>query len=361
MDQEMQDDSPPAMAQRNGGFVYLDAPDSGVRDQSLIACSGWMIRDGSTEITFEVNGVAVEHVRPVRRDPVKAMYPGMDVAGFEFWIDAYRCMRPPSRAIHLVARGKRVLAERFFWVRPRDLAESRRSLLTLFLHMSKTGGTAIRQEMEAVAAAASPSYQGILAAYYMPHVMALTPETVSQYDFIFGHLWHGAHKIAQARPYTYLTVLREPNAYLESLYFYQKDVAGEIGHRSIFEFLADPNHETETDNHFVRMLSGRGRRAGPITPDDVRMAIANIDRDFAFVGITEDMPRTLQRFSEITGFDLRGTGRENVTPLTDERRTLDRGEFAAAARKHVKYDLEIYRYVKAKFFDDADASQQQCA
>src|SRR5215471_4546947 len=233
MGEEARDDSPPAMSRRNGGFVYLDMPDSGVRDCPLIVCSGWMIRDGGTEITFEVNGIPVEHIRPLRRDPVKAIYPGADIAGFEFWIDANRFMRLPSRALHLVARGKRVLAERFFWVRPRDFAEASRSLLTLFLHMSKTGGTAIRRTMEAVAAAASPSYQGILAAYYMPHLMALTPETVSQYDFIFGHLWHGAHKIAQARPYTYLTVLREPNAYLESLYFYQKDVAGEIGHRSI--------------------------------------------------------------------------------------------------------------------------------
>jgi len=350
MDQELHDASPPAIARRSGGFVYFDAPESGVCSRPLIACSGWMIRDGG-DIVFEVNGIPVEDVRPLRRDGVKAIYPGADVSGFEFWIDAYRYMRPPSRALHLVARGRETLAERFFWVRPRDFAEASHSLVTLFLHMSKTGGTAIRRTMEAAAASASPPYQGILAAYYMPHVMALTPETVSHYDFVFGHLWYDAHKIAQPRPYTYVTVLREPHAYLESLYFYQKNVVGAVSHASIFEFLEDPKHETETDNHFVRMLCGHGRGEGPMKPDDVRMAIDNIERDFAFVGIAEDMPRTLHRLSAITGFDLRGTGRENVTPFTDERRLLDREAFAAAAEKLVRYDLEIYRYVRSKFFD----------
>lgn len=354
MDREHQDESPPALARRNGGFVYLDTPESGVCNRPLIACSGWMIRDGA-EITFEVNGVPVEDIRPLRRDPVKAIYPGADVAGFEFWIDAYRYMQPPSRALHLVARGRETLAERFFWVRPRDLAEASNSLLTLFLHMSKTGGTAIRRNMETTAAAASPPYRGILGAYYMPQLMKLTPETVAHYDFIFGHLWYDAHEIAKGRPYTYLSVLREPYAYLESLYFYQKYVAGEVSHASIFEFLADPKHETETDNHFVRMLCGHGRGEGPMKQDDVRMAIGNIDRDFAFVGIAEDMPRTLHRLSVLTGFDLRGTGRENVTPPTDERRQLDREAFAAAAHDLVKYDLEIYRYVRARFFVAADS------
>jgi hypothetical protein len=308
-----------------------------------------MIRDGA-DIAFEVNGVPVEDVRPLRRDPVKAIYPGADIAGFEFWIDAHRYMRAPSRALHLVARSRQILAERFFWVRPRDFAEASHSLLTLFLHMSKTGGTAVRRTMEAIAAAASPTYRGILAAYYMPHLMALTPQTVAHYDFIFGHLWYGAHKIAPTRPYNYLTILREPYAYLESLYFYQKVVVGAVSHASIFGFLADPKQEAETDNHFVRMLCGHGRGDGPIEADHLRMAIDNIDRDFAFVGIAEDMPRTLHSLSAITGFDLRATGRENVTPSTDERGLLDRAAFAAAAHDLVKYDLEVYRYAKAKFF-----------
>ena len=125
---------------------------------------------------------------------------------------------------------------------------------------------------------------------------------------------------------------------------------GAVSHASIFEFLADPNHETETDNHFVRMLCGHARGEGPMKPDDVRLAIDNINRDFAFVGITEDMPRTLHRLSAITGFDLRGMRRENVTPPTDERRLLDRKAFAEAAHDLVKYDLQVYRYVQRKFF-----------
>ena len=348
MDQERQDESPPALARRNGGFVYFDTPESGVCSRPLIACSGWTIRHGA-DIVFEVNGAALEDIRPVRREPVKAIYPGAEVAGFEFWIDAYRHMRPPSRALHLVARGRETLAERFFWVRPRDHAEASKSLITFFLHMSKTGGTAIRRGMEEIAAAASPPYRGILAAYYMPQLMKLTPETLAHYDFIFGHLWYGAHEIAKDRPYRYLTVLREPYAYLESLYFYQKHVVGAVGHASIFEFLADPEYRTETDNHFVRMLSGLGRAEVPITQEHVRIAIEHIDRDFAFVGIAEEMPATLHRLSAITGFDLRATGRENVTPLTDERRLLDRAAFAKAARDLVRYDLEIYRYARSRF------------
>jgi hypothetical protein len=308
-----------------------------------------MIRDGSA-ITFEVNGIPVEQIRRLRRDGVSALYPESDVVGFEFWIDAYRYMRLPSRALHLVARGKGVLAERLFWVRPRDAVEASQSLLTLFLHMSKTGGTAIRRSMETIAAAASPIYQGILPAYYMPHVLDLTPETVSHFDFVFGHLWYGAHQIAKGRPYIYLTVLREPYAFLESLYFYQKYAVGAITHHSIFDFLADIEYKNETDNHFVRMLSGRPRGRDPLTTEDLQLAIANIDRDFAFVGIAEDMTGTLQQLSVITGFDLRSTGRENVTPPSEERQTLDRSAFASAAGELVKYDLEVYRYVKAKFF-----------
>src|SRR5215216_7659206 len=128
MDQELHDASPPAIARRSGGFVYFDAPESGVCSRPLVACSGWMIRDGG-DIVFEVNGIPVEDVRPLRRDGVKAIYPDADVAGFEFWIDAYRYMRPPSRALHLVARGRETLAERFFWVRLRDFAEASHSLV----------------------------------------------------------------------------------------------------------------------------------------------------------------------------------------------------------------------------------------
>lgn len=46
MGHEMHDESPPVPAQRNGGFVYFDMPDSCVRERPLITCSGWMIHDG---------------------------------------------------------------------------------------------------------------------------------------------------------------------------------------------------------------------------------------------------------------------------------------------------------------------------
>lgn len=348
MDQGNANNLPPAIARREGGFVYFDTPESGVCGLPIVACSGWTIRDGH-DISFEINGTPIENIRSVKRAGVKSLYPDADVAGFEFWIDANRHMRAPNRALHLVARGRETLAERFFYLRPRDAAQASASQLTFFLHMSKTAGTAIRRRMEMIAAAASRPYEGILAAYHIPHLLGLRADTLSYYDFVFGHFWYGAHQIARGRPHTYLTVLREPFDYLESLYFYWKNVVGLVAHASVFDFLDDPKMKWDTDNHFTRMLTGMVQER-LVTSEDMRIAIDNIDREFAFVGLVEEMPRTLHRLSVLTGFDLRDTGRENVTPPSEERKQLDRQAFAAAARGCLQYDVEIYRYVRSKFF-----------
>ena len=197
-------------------------------------------------------------------------------------------------------------------------------------------GTAVRRTMEATAAAASPPYPGILRPITCRIVWRCDAETVSHYDFVLRPLLVRRAQIATRTAATASsTVLREAVDYLESLYFYRKRVAGAV---STCVDLRLPQRTRNTIQRPTTIscacCAAMGAAIGPIKPDDVRMAIDNIAAYFAFVGIAEDMPFTLHRLSAITGFDLRGTGRENVTPLTDERRLLDRAAFAAAAHDH---------------------------
>ena len=112
--------------------------------------------------------------------------------------------------------------------------------------MSKTAGTAMRRRMEAIAAAASPPYAGILRPIIFRIFWQLRADTLSYYDFVFGHFWYGAHEIARGRPHSYLTVLREPFDYPELLYFYWKIVAGHVAHASVFDSLDDPKMKVGT-------------------------------------------------------------------------------------------------------------------
>lgn len=341
-------DTPPDISRRQGAFAFFERPANSVCRNPLITCMGWTIA-GDCEPTFEVNGVPIEHIRFVKRDDVEAAYPDSDAKGFELSIDAYRYLRPPSRALHVVARGKDVLAEQFLWLQPRDSAEAAKSLLTFFIHLPKTGGTAVRVGMQAMAAAAAPPYDGILTLYDVPQLMTLTRDTLLWFDFVFGHFGYGTHQIARERPFTYLTVMRDPYEFVASLYFYQKYVSRAIEHRSIYDFIEDPESRPKITNHFTRNLCGLERES-TVTSDHVPIAKRNIDEHVAFVGLVEEMPKTLAKLSALTGFDLRHTGRHNATPPNEERATLDRAAFEAAVQDRVRYDLEIYDYVRSKFF-----------
>jgi hypothetical protein len=128
-----------------------------------------------------------------------------------------------------------------------------------------------------------------------------------------GHFGYGVHNLVP-RPFSYVTFLREPVRRLVSLYHYSKLDSRAFYHkyareRSIGDFLLDcPLHEL--DNGMTRQIAGDDKNLfmnrvpyGSCGQELLDKAIANIERDFLFVGIQERFMESVFLLSKTLRFN----------------------------------------------------------
>jgi hypothetical protein len=104
----------------------------------------------------------------------------------------------------------------------------------------------------------------------------------------------------------------------------------------------------------VRCVSGASPDS-PISAPDLTAALVNLRKDFDMVCFTEDMDRATTQLSAYFGVPILHR-RDNATPSTAERAALNWAEFKEAAKKLVRWDLELYSAAR-RIFDHPAATR----
>lgn len=340
-------------------FAWINRPAQQILTDPLTTFCGWFAAlDNQTNPDFYVNGVKQTFFMFTPRPDVFAKVKAGYVTGWSLVCDLADLMTSNQHAITFeVHLGPVTLVKKHYrCVFPCPDAPPKSQ--TFFIHIPKTAGTSMvvilaqHRPYLNVAWVYPPS--GRPEYFEVSQFSALSPTAVDTFDVVLGHYLYGFHKrVRLRRPYRYVTIMRDPFELIRSHYIHVKYVTRHpsfLKFETIYDAL-DELHQLCLDNIQCRYLAGVNEQA-PVTDDDFHRAKLNIDNDFAFVGLTERMDDTLRILSAYFGLELVNV-HVNRGAESPETEMLDMSRFIKAAAKVVNYDLELYDYVRAKFWGSA--------
>lgn len=247
--------------------------------------------------------------------------------------------------------GEGLSAEQQLWS---DLMPRSDDPTVIFVHIGRTAGTTLAHILgrtypnRATYSFPSTDIDGGIATF-----RSLPVEERRRFRLLKGHIMFGIHD-ALPRPFTYITLIRDPVERLISSYFY-------ILHRSKHR-LHDRLHSTgmsfedfvrsgitlETDNWQARSISGVQADFGCCSEDMLRRAKQNIVEYFSVCGITERFDETLVMLHRALRWESKSLyyGRENATRRP---RVVDvPREWIEAVNDQNPIDVELYAFVRAR-------------
>lgn len=244
---------------------------------------------------------------------------------------------------------------------PTDGESSPRTVL--FLHVPKAGGTTLGEYVYNQCRTPRDHDEGLLNAgvLFIPYGFFKEPDMqVPEYirpalgrgdlRAVVGHFWFGLHEHV-GRPWTYVTLLRDPVERVVSLYHYLQLE----GRMSLEEFAASPPFR-EADNDQVRRIAGADPDVGGCTAAMLEAAKENLLRHFAVVGVTERFDETLILLNRRLGWtkDVASYPR-NVNPARRPTDSLPQSTLDAIRARNA-LDAELHRFA-SEWMDDAIAAE----
>lgn len=236
--------------------------------------------------------------------------------------------------------------------------------VVLYLHVPKAGGHTLTEYIRAQCAAGERREGdglldgGVLAVQYgffrdpglaVPaHVRPLLRRPGLR--AVAGHFTFGLHEHV-ARPWTYVTVLRDPVERVLSLYYF----LGLHERMSLEEFAADPPFR-EADNDQVRRIAGVDPPLGGCTRETLERARENLRRHFSVVGTVERFDETLVLLDRRLGWTREVPSRpRNVNPDREPAAALPRAALEAIRGRN-ELDAELHRWA-GEWMDRAIAEE----
>jgi hypothetical protein len=212
--------------------------------------------------------------------------------------------------------------------------------LIIFLHIVKTGGTTLRWALEnqftpSTVYRCYESKGGTLA-----QVAAMSKQRKDRIRFFVTHYGYGVHEFL-SKPFTYLTMVRDPVSRTISQYydFFYKDGKGdcctlsEYIHRMPFD---------KQDNIQTRFIAG-AINADNVTPQDLDRAKRNLENHFSVIGVLERFEESLALLCRIFDWPSitfvrrnKTKSRPDVIPLSERERKL--------LKNHNAYDEDLYKF-----------------
>jgi hypothetical protein len=246
----------------------------------------------------------------------------------------------------------------------RDPAYAESSARTvLFLHVPKAGGTTLGEYVYSQCRAPEDHDEGLLNAgvLFVPYgffkeaglqVPDYIRPMLGRGDLraVVGHFWFGLHEHV-GRPWTYVTLLRDPVERVVSLYHYLK-----LDERmSLEEFAASPPFR-EADNDQVRRIAGADPEVGGCTRAMLETAKDNLRRHFAVVGVTERFDETLVLLNRRLGWTKEiASYPRNVNPARRPTDSLPQATVDAIRARNA-LDAELHRFA-GEWMDEAIAAE----
>ena len=229
-----------------------------------------------------------------------------------------------------------------------------RTTKILFLHIPKTAGMSLngllvrnyrgKKQFNAEIARTTPeAWQQCL-----DRLRNTSPEELEQIAVVKGHFIFGLHDLLPG-PSTYITFLRDPVKRLISHYNMIKRGEGIPADHQLDPTRADwnlgtwPDFLRTLDNYQTRAISGRDFDVpfGACNEEHLALAKENLDRHFAFVGITEQFDLSLTALRRTLGWKMRFYVPDNVAP---DRSPKPAPDVIDALHRLNSLDAELYRY-----------------
>ena len=237
-----------------------------------------------------------------------------------------------------------------------------KSTTLLFLHIPKCAGTTLTEEI----LVKRYSSKEIIVFYELgttaliDRLKSMSKREQRMVKCIAGHFAYGIHKFYQARPCSYITVLREPLDRVVSHYYYVLRRTDHYMHKEVTEKgislkqYVEGGLSTELDNGQTRILAGIGQGApfGKSTEAMLEKAREHLDR-FDLVGITEEFDGFLELLGRKMGWKISRIADKNVTQNRTQINNLDK-DTLDVIKHYTRFDRELYQH--ARFLFEAQVS-----
>jgi hypothetical protein len=227
----------------------------------------------------------------------------------------------------------------------------------IFLHIGKTGGSSLRpilrrqfRRSEVLEFRAPLPTDGRLRREGALDAFARLPEADrARARLVMGHTPYGLHELIP-RPSTYVTMLRDPERLVVSLYHYIRRTPRHILHDRVvaddigLEAFVTSGLSLETDNSQLRAITG-----DTVTPfggcDEAMLEEAkrHVEERFSVAGLTERFDESVVLLGRAFGWTRLYYLKANVAPSRD--RTRPSAEAIELIRRQNSLDIELYRWV----------------
>lgn len=209
--------------------------------------------------------------------------------------------------------------------------KSNTNRLILFIHLPKTAGTTL---LEMVTRFYPPENIQLLYENDAYVETKLSEDRQGQIKCVYGHFSFGLHQYA-SRPFTYVTMLREPIERSISLYYFKKPE-----HNQTLRQFFNSNYLPKY-NHQTYLLAGGCY--------DLKRAKENLQKYFSVVGLTERFVESLFLMKKEFGWhQIASYWFSNVTANRLKKEQIPQDEIELI-RKNNELDLQLYTFASELF------------